>query len=128
MAKKSAKKPVKKVASKKAQAKGTEVPESEQFMVTAEGASDEEVLAALQHNIVLVHKHQEFLISSTMLDAKDSELMVVAAKIIVIDRKLMLMGTKINQLVVKLGEGKETTIPKSSLKGKKIKDADFVEL
>jgi len=78
-----------------------------EFKEIKEDSSDEEKLEAHQHNIKLVHRQQEFLIRTTSLDATDELLVPAVCRIILIDRKIVAIGSVINGLVAKIAVAKE---------------------
>jgi hypothetical protein len=77
------------------------VEESQFFKQLSTGASDEETIEVYQHNIQLVFRQQEYLISTTLIDSSDAEVIAVMARIFLIDRKLMAMGKKVSELLAK---------------------------
>ena len=121
------------VTKKKVPAKITkkvvETPKEQQVMQLNENSTDDEIVAAHQHNIELLAKHQEFLIGSTMLDAKDNEIVAIVSKIMLIDRKLMLMGKTVSAILYKQGQEAKAAVTKTPPPSKKgAVEAEYSEI
>lgn len=61
--------------------------------------SNKEKLAVHQHNAGQLYSFQMTLAGNVKLDSKDSEIASAVNKMLLIDRKLLLIGSEINKLV-----------------------------
>lgn len=68
------------------------------FQDTKEGMSNEEKLKVHQHNMGQLYSYQNLLVGTTKLTDKESFIASTVNKVLLIDRKLILIGSEINRL------------------------------
>lgn len=69
-----------------------------EFKGIVEGMTNTQKRTVLQHNLQELYKIQNAISSNVMLDAKDSVISSAVMKLLLIDRKLVLVGSEITRL------------------------------